>query len=135
MHTSPGLSWTSWLPSGKESTCQCRRHRRLGFDPWVGKTLWRWKWQPTPVFLPGKSQDRGALRAAVHGVAESGHGWAAEQQRGQRQCRHAVSSSASSSLEAGVLADIRAWSLHILIASDHQPPCPLMPLRVWGMRE
>ena len=23
--------------SGKESTCQCRRCRRRGFDPWVGK--------------------------------------------------------------------------------------------------
>ena len=21
--------------------CQCRRHKRRGFDPWVGKTLWR----------------------------------------------------------------------------------------------
>ena len=26
-----------------------------GFDPWVGKILWRRKWQPTPIFLPGKS--------------------------------------------------------------------------------
>ena len=25
------------------------------FDPWVGKIPWRRKWQPTPVFLPGKS--------------------------------------------------------------------------------
>ena len=25
-----------WL-SGKESTCQCSRFKRLGFDPWVGK--------------------------------------------------------------------------------------------------
>ena len=41
--------------NGKESTCQCRRHRRLGFDPWVRKIPWRSKWQPTPVFLPGKS--------------------------------------------------------------------------------
>ena len=24
-------------------------------DPWVGKILWRRKWQPTPVLLPGKS--------------------------------------------------------------------------------
>ena len=24
------------------------------FDPWVGKIPWRRKWQPTPVFLPGK---------------------------------------------------------------------------------
>ena len=42
-----------WL-SGKESTCQCQRHRRYGFNPWVGKIPWRRKWQPTPVFLPGK---------------------------------------------------------------------------------
>ena len=27
----------------------------LGFDPWVRKILWSRKWQPTPVFLPGKS--------------------------------------------------------------------------------
>ena len=35
------ISWaSSWL-SGKESTCQCRSHRRHGFDPWVGKNPWR----------------------------------------------------------------------------------------------
>ena len=28
---------------------------RPGFNPWVGKISWRRKWQPTPVFLPGKS--------------------------------------------------------------------------------
>ena len=38
--------------SGKESFCQCRR---CGFNPWVQKIPWRRKWQPTPVFLPGKS--------------------------------------------------------------------------------
>ena len=32
---------------------------------------WRRKWQPTPVFLPGESQGRGAWWAAVYGVAES----------------------------------------------------------------
>ena len=32
---------------------------------------WRRKWQPTPVFLPGESQGRGALWAAVYGVAQS----------------------------------------------------------------
>ena len=25
-----------WL-SGKESACQCRRHKRHGFDPWIGE--------------------------------------------------------------------------------------------------
>ena len=43
-----GLS--RWL-SGKETTCQCRRSR---FNPWVRKIIWRRKWQPTPVFLPGE---------------------------------------------------------------------------------
>ena len=38
----------------KESTCQCRRHKRREFHPWVGKIPWRRKWQLTPVFLSGK---------------------------------------------------------------------------------
>ena len=42
-----------WWLSDYEPTCQCRR---LRFDPWVGKSPWRRQWQPTPVFLPGKSQ-------------------------------------------------------------------------------
>jgi len=37
-----------WRLSGKDSTCQCRRHR---FDPWSGKIPWRRKWQPIPIFL------------------------------------------------------------------------------------
>ena len=32
---------------------------------------WRRKWQPTPVFLPGESQGRGAWWAAVYGVAQN----------------------------------------------------------------
>ena len=32
---------------------------------------WRRKWQPTPVFLPGKSQGREAWWAAIYGVAQS----------------------------------------------------------------
>ena len=40
-----------WWLSGKGSTCQCRR---CGFDSWIGKIPWRRKWQPSPVFLPGK---------------------------------------------------------------------------------
>ena len=47
--------------SGKEPACQCRRSKRQGFDPWVGKIpCWR-AWQPTPVFLPGKSQGQRSL--------------------------------------------------------------------------
>ena len=39
----------------KKTTCQCRRHKRYGFDPWVSKIPWRRAWQPTPVFLLGLS--------------------------------------------------------------------------------
>ena len=28
--------------------------KKCGFHPWVGKIPWSRKWQPTPVFLPGK---------------------------------------------------------------------------------
>ena len=28
--------------------------RETGFHPWVGRSLWRRKGQPTPVFLPGE---------------------------------------------------------------------------------
>ena len=38
--------------------------RRPKFDPWVGKIPWKREWQPTLVFLLGKShEDRGAWRA------------------------------------------------------------------------
>ena len=41
------LWWLRWW-----NVClQCRRPR---FNPWVRKIPWRRKWQPTPVFLPGK---------------------------------------------------------------------------------
>ena len=41
--------------SGKEPACQCRRHKRRRFDPYVGKIPWRREWQPTPVFLSGEA--------------------------------------------------------------------------------
>ena len=60
-----GLPW--WL-SGKESACQCRRP---GFDPWVGKILWRRKWQPTPGFLPEEAHgQRSLIYYTVYGVTK-----------------------------------------------------------------
>ena len=58
--------------SGEEPSCQCRRHKRHGFYPWVRKIPWRrtqgpvdshWrrKWQPTPVFSPGESYGQRSL--------------------------------------------------------------------------
>ena len=54
------VSVPKWL-SGKEGTSQCRRRRCRGFDPWVRKIPWSGKWQPTPVFLPGKSHGHRSL--------------------------------------------------------------------------
>ena len=39
----------------KNLPANARDVKRLGFDPWIGKVLWRKAWQPTPVFLSGKS--------------------------------------------------------------------------------
>ena len=55
--------------SGQESACQCRRHKRCRFSPWVGKIPWRRKWQPTPVFLAGEFH---GLRSLV-GYTPLGH--------------------------------------------------------------
>ena len=46
---------------GKESACQCRRHRMHAFNPCVGKISWRRKWKPTPALLPGKSHGQRSL--------------------------------------------------------------------------
>ena len=55
--------------SGKEPTCQCRRHKRCGFYPWVGKIPWRRTWKPTPLFSPGKSHGQRSLE----GYGPQGH--------------------------------------------------------------
>ena len=47
--------------SGEELTCQCKRHKRHGLDPWAGKIPWRWAWQPTQVFLPEESHGQRSL--------------------------------------------------------------------------
>ena len=66
-----------WL-SGKEFTCQCKRQ---GFDPWVRKILWRRKWQPTPVFLPGKSHgQRSLVGYSPWGHKRVGRDWVTKEQ-------------------------------------------------------
>ena len=49
--------------SDQEPTCQCRRHKRCGFNPWVGKIPWRRAWQSTPVFLPRESHGQRSLES------------------------------------------------------------------------
>jgi len=60
-----------WL-SGKESACNGRDLRNMGAIPQLGRSPWSRKWQPTPVFLPGKNpMDRRAWVATVPGVVNS----------------------------------------------------------------
>ena len=71
-----GLLW--WI-SGKESACQCRRHR---FDPWVRKIPWRRKWQPTPVSFAWEipwTEDSGGLQSM--GLKRVGHDLVTEHQQ------------------------------------------------------
>ena len=44
--------------------------RGPGFSPYTGEIPWRRKRLPTPVFLPGESQERGAWQATAHGGTE-----------------------------------------------------------------
>ena len=57
------------LPGGSAVKNPLRCGRRV-FDLWVGKIPWRRKWQPTPVFLPGKSHglSMGTWWVTAHGV-------------------------------------------------------------------
>ena len=64
------LSGLPSRPSCEEPPCQCRRHRRCGFDPWVGKIPWRRKRQPLQYSCLENPMDRGAWWATVHGVAK-----------------------------------------------------------------
>ena len=67
LHLMPKMGF----PGGKEPTCQCRRHKRCQFNPWVGKIPWRRAWQPTAVFLPGEFHGWGSLWATVDWLSKS----------------------------------------------------------------
>ena len=59
-----GLSFNLWwpdFPGGSDGNSICLQCGRPGFDPCVEKILWRRKWQPTPVFLPGKYHGQRSL--------------------------------------------------------------------------
>ena len=64
------LDWNiPWWLSGERI---CLLTLEMQVNPWVGKMLWRRKWQPTPVFLPGTSHGQRCLVGyIVHGVAKS----------------------------------------------------------------
>ena len=72
------LWWLSW----KESACQCRRHKRHGFHPYLGgEDPLEEEMATTPAFLPGKSpwtEEPGGLQSL--GSQSVGHDLLTEQQ-------------------------------------------------------
>ena len=59
--------------SAEENACRCRRCRRQGCSPRVGKIPWSREWQPTPGFLPGKFRGQKTLEGfSPWGHEESG---------------------------------------------------------------
>jgi len=64
VHNKCALVDIKWLPcwlSRLRICLQCRRHRRRGFSPWVGKIPWKREWLLTPVFLSEKSHGQRSL--------------------------------------------------------------------------
>ena len=52
------------------------------FDPWVGKIPWRRKWQPLPVFLPGKPhRQRNLVGYSLRGCKRVRHDLGTKQQQ------------------------------------------------------
>ena len=60
-----GENYQTSIPAWASLVAQTVKHlpttRETWLRSWVGKILWRRKWQPTPVLLPGKSHGQRSL--------------------------------------------------------------------------
>ena len=56
----------------------CLWCRRYGYYPQIGKIPWSRKWQPTPVFLPGKVRGQRSLAGYSSWGHRVGHNWTTE---------------------------------------------------------
>ena len=71
------LLWSTWSKdfldssAGKGTTSNTGVSGNMDLIPGSGRFPWRRKWQPTPVFLPGKSHEQRSWWATVHRVAKS----------------------------------------------------------------
>ena len=70
-HAGKWASQWKWALVVKILPANAEDIRDSRFNPWVRKIPWRRKWQPTPVFLPGKSHRQRSLVATVHRVTKS----------------------------------------------------------------
>ena len=59
--------------SGEEPACQCRRHKRCRFTPWVGKIPWKRALQPALAWRIPWTEEPGRLQSL--GSKRVGHDW------------------------------------------------------------
>ena len=60
-----------------KTACQCPRCKRCKFNPWAGKIPWSRKWQPIPVFSPGKYHGQWSLVGYIQSMGHRvRHNWA-----------------------------------------------------------
>ena len=69
---SPSVGFPSDV-SGKESACQCRRHKGHSFDPWDGKIPWRRDGNSLQYSCLENTMDPGGLPSM--GSQRLGHNW------------------------------------------------------------
>ena len=101
--------------SGKESTCQCQRHRRLRFDPWLGRCPGEGNGNPLQYSCLENPTDRGAWWATVCGITQN-QTWLSMQNH-SRACWDTDSGvSPTESLMQRVLH--RAWEFVFLTSSQ-----------------
>ena len=88
----------------------CPQFKRPRFNPWVKKILWKRKWQPTPVFLPGKSNGQ---RSLVH-----------YSPRGPKGIEHDFSTKQPQFSSVQLSRSVVSYSLQPHELQHARPPCP-----------
>ena len=84
-HITGSISWISLVAQLWRTCLPMQETQETQFNPWVRKIPWKRKWQPTPVFLPGKSHgQRGLVGYSLWGGRRVRHDLATKQQ--QQKC-------------------------------------------------
>ena len=104
--------------SGKESACQCRRHKSCSFDPWIGKIPWSGMaahysvlaWSIPWTEEPGRPQCVGSQRV--------GHDWS------DLACTHAEGPCTG-------VHSVPMCSLLCSLVLEWTTPVPFMASSVW----
>ena len=117
----------TWL-SGKETTCQCRSCKS---DPWIWKIPWRKKWQPSSVFLPGKSQGQRSPEGYSAQGRRVRHDLVTKQQQQKKQQNR---QECFSSIKKKEILPFAKWMAIILIEISQRMTSTLQSY-MWSLRK